>query len=170
MISGFRLAAVASASAVVFSLSAGSAMAAGPCVSGAEVSGQVHSLVASLRDDVKSNAGRSALAHAMVDTLHTYRGVDATTAAQRQALGQQIADLRQQLHTAGSKVERSALRLSIKALVEQRERGAFTAAERATIQGYLDALRHAVMNKTNTRAEGQAVSAAFKNLHTQMGC
>ena len=135
MISGFRLAAVASASAVVFSLSAGSAMAAGPCVSGAEVSGQVHTLVASLRDDVKSNAGRSALAHAMVDTLHTYRGVDATTA-----------------------------------LVEQRERGAFPAAERATIQGYLDALRHAVIAKTDTRAEGQAVSEAFKNLHTQMGC
>ena len=170
MISGIRLVSVAAASAAVFSLSSVSAVAAGPCVSGAQVSDQVHSMVAGLRDDVTSGRGRSALAHAMVDTLHTYRGMDANSAAQRQALTEQLAALRHQLHTAGSKVERAALRLDIKALMEQRERGAFTAAERATIRTYLDALRHAVMAKTDTRVEGQDVAAAFRSLHTQMGC
>ena len=47
------------------------------CVSGAEVRTQVHALVSSLRDDVKSPSTRSALAAALVQTLKTFRGAEA---------------------------------------------------------------------------------------------
>src|SRR4051794_4262984 len=129
MISGIRWASVAAASAVVFSLSSVPASAVGGGVSGAQVRPDVHDFVGGLADEVKSRPARSALAAALVATLHTYRGVDAHTAAERQALGQQISALAQQRRTADSKVEGTALGLEIKALVEQRERGAFTAAE-----------------------------------------
>jgi len=170
MISGVRIASVAAASALALSVSPVSAVAAEPCVSGAQVSAMVHDFVGSLRDDVTSRPARSAVAQALVQTLHTYRGADADTAAERRALGEQIAATARQRRDAGSRVERQALTLEIKALVEQRERGAFTAAEREDIRAAVAALKSAVVDKTDRRVEGQAVAEFFRELHTQLNC
>lgn len=170
MISTVRLASVAAASAVVFSLSSVPATAVGGCVSGAQVRAEVHGFVEGLRDDVTSRPARSDLAAALVATLHTYRGVDADTAAERRALGEQIAALVQERRAADSRLERAALRLEIKALTEQRERGAFTATERAAIREAVDAVNNAVAAKSDTRAEGNGVAMFFRQLIAQYGC
>jgi septal ring factor EnvC (AmiA/AmiB activator) len=101
-----------------------------PCDSGAEVRAQVKELVAELRDDVRSRKARSATAQALVETLRTSRGATADTAAERRALGQEIAALAQRLEESSNRVERKPLVVAeILALTEQRERGRFTDAE-----------------------------------------
>jgi hypothetical protein len=169
MVSVVRLGSVAAASALVFSFTTVSAGAAEACVPGAEVRERVHSVVAGLREDVPSASARSALAEALVDALRAARGVDADTAAERKALGEQIKALRAELAEGAGKVEREALRVDIKALVEMRERGAFTAVEREAIREALDNLRQAVVAKTDRRAEDRGVSALFKALGTHFG-
>lgn len=170
MSSGFRIASVASAAALVFSLAPGTANAAAACASRSELHTQVAGLVHSLRDDVHSRPARSATAHALVDAIHTFRGVDANTAADRRGLGEQISALAQQLHTAGTSVERKALVVEIHALTEQREKGAFTAAERAQLRADVAALKNALVDSTNRRAEAGQVSAAVRALQAQFSC
>jgi hypothetical protein len=170
MHSGIRLLSMAAASALVLSLSSASASAAEPCVSGAQVRSDVAELVADLRDDVKSSAARSATAHALGDALHTFRGVDADTAAERRELGEEISALAQQLNDAENLVERKALVADILALTEQRERGAFTDEERAELRAAVVRLKSTIVDRTDSRAEGQAVAAAFRDLHEQFNC
>jgi leucyl-tRNA synthetase len=140
------------------------------CVSGAEVRTQVHALVSSLTDDVRSRSTRAELAAALVETLKTYRGASADTAAERRALGQQVAELARQLQAASNRVARKAIVLQIHALGEQREQGPFTDAERTALTADLTALKQAVVAKTDGGAEGRAVAASFKSLHTQFVC
>ena len=166
-----RLGGVAAATLLIGALSPlTSAQAAEPCVPGAEVRTQVRALVATLKDDVRSSSSRAHVAAALVDALHTFRGVDTDTAAERRGLGEEISALAKQLHDAPSKVARTAILVQIHALTEQRERGAFTDAERAQLKAAVAALKNAVVAKTDTGAEGRAVAAAFKALHTQFVC
>jgi hypothetical protein len=146
------------------------AIAAIPCVSGAEVRAQVHELVASLRDDIGARSTRAHIAAALVDTLHTFRGFEADSAGERQALGQAIATLAKTLKSAPSLVARKAIVADILALTEQRERGPFTAAERAELKAAVAALKDAVIAKTDRGAEGREVAAAFSALHLQFTC
>jgi hypothetical protein len=147
-----------------------SATTADPCVSGAEVRAQVQALVASLRDDVTSKKSRAHLAAALVDSLDTFRGAKADTAAERRDLGLQIAALGKTLKDANGLVARKAIVVEILALTEQRERGPFTDDERAELKAAITALKKAVIAKTDSRAEGQAVAEAFKALHEQFNC
>jgi hypothetical protein len=144
--------------------------AADACVSGAEVRAQVHELVASLRDDIGARSTRAHIAAALVDTLHTFRGVKADSAAERQELGQAIAALAKELKSAPSLVARKAIVAEILALTEQRERGPFTAAERAELNAAVAALRDAVIARTDRAVEGREVAAAFSALHEQLSC
>jgi hypothetical protein len=144
--------------------------AAAPCVSGQEVSAQVHALVASLKDDVKSPSARAATTRALVQTVRTMRGAKATTAEQRQGMGEQISALAKRLHTASNRVERKALVAQILALTEQRSRGAVTDADRAAHKAAVAALKAAVTARTNTPAEDRGVAEAFKALHEQWNC
>lgn len=171
MNSGFRIASVASAAALVFALAPATATAAAAaCASRSEVRTQVTDLVHSLRDDVQSRPARSATAHALVEAIRTFRGVDADTAAERQGLGTEISALARQLKDAASLVERKALVAEIKALREQRERGAFTAEERAELRAAVAALKGALVDSTDRRAEARAVSAAVRDLQAQFSC
>ena len=169
MNSGFRIASVASATALVFSLAPATATAAA-CASRSAVHTQVADLVHSLRDDVHSRPARSATAHSLVEAIRTFRGADANTAAERRALGEQISALAKQLQTAGSLVARKALIAEIHALTEQREHGAFTAAERAELRADVAALKNALVDSTDRRAEAGQVSAAVRALQAQFSC
>ena len=146
------------------------ATAADPCVSGAEVRTQVHELVASLRDDIGARSTRAHVAAALVDTLHTFWGFEADSAAERQELGQAIAALAKELKSAPSLVARKAIVADILALTEQRERGPFTVAERAELKAAVAALKDAVIARTDRAVEGREVAAAFSALHEQFTC
>ena len=140
------------------------------CVSGAEVRAQVHDLVASLRDDIHAKSTRAHIAAALVDTLHTFRGAKADSAAERRELGQEIAALAKQLKSAPSLVARKAIVAEILALTQQREHGPATDEERAELKAAVAALKKAVVARTDGGAEGRAVAAAFKTLHEQFTC
>jgi hypothetical protein len=163
-------AAVLTGAMLTGALAPATAAKADPCVSGAEVRAQVHELVASLRDDIHSKSTRAHIAAALVDTLHTFRGAKADSAAERKALGQEIAALGKQLKAADSKVARKAIVAEILALTEQREHGPFTDEERAEFKAAVAALKNAVVAKTDGDAEGRSVAAAFKALHEQFTC
>jgi hypothetical protein len=167
---GVVTAAVITAAMTTAAIVPSSATAAEPCVSGAEVRAQVHELVASLRDDIGARSTRAHIAAALVDTLHTFRGFEADSAAERQALGQAIAALARELKSAPSLVARKAIVAEILALTEQRERGPFTAAERAELKAAVAALRDAVVARTDRAVEGREVAAAFSALHEQFTC
>lgn len=170
MNSGFRIASMAAVSALIVSLTPASALAAENCASRAEVRTQISELVHSLRDDVQSRSGRSAIAHSLVETLRTFRGVDADTDAERRAIGEQISRLARAQRNTDEQVTDRALRLWIMALREQRERGAFTAEERDALRDAVDALKTAVVARTDTRAEDRAVSAAVRDLQADFAC
>jgi hypothetical protein len=166
-----RLVAVAASTLMIGALSpAATAHATESCVSGAEVRTEVHALVSSLTDDVKSKATRAELAAALVETLKTFRGTRADTTAERRALGQEVAALARQLKDAPNLVARKAIVLQIRALNEQRERGPFTDAERTALTAAVTALKQATVAKTDGGAEGRAVAAAFRALHAQFVC
>ena len=173
MNSGIRIASMAAASALLLSfspVSAGAAGGAAACAPRSEVRGQVSDLVAGLRDDVKSAQGRSALAHALVEALHTFRGDDADTAEERRVLGQEVSALAAEMREENGKVEAKALVAWLKAIHEQRERGAFTAEERAELRAALDALRNAVVAKADKGAERQDVAAAVRAILAELAC
>jgi hypothetical protein len=170
MISGFRVASVASAAALVLSLSPATASAAGECASRSDVRMKVAELVHSMRDDVQSRPARSATAKALLEVDRTFRGAKADTAAERRGLGEEISALAKQLHDAGGLVERKALIALIHALTEERERGAFTAAERAGLRADVAALKEALVDRTDRPAEARGVSAAVRALQAQYGC
>jgi hypothetical protein len=169
MNSGIRIASVVSATALVFSLAPATANAVG-CASASEVRTQVADLVHSLRDDVKSRPARAATGDALVEAVRTFRGAKADTAAERRGLGEQISALAQQLQAAGSLVERKALIAEIRALTEEREKGAFTAEERARLRAAVAALKDALVASTDNRAEARQVSTAVRGLQGQFGC
>jgi hypothetical protein len=131
---------------------------------------QVSDFARDLRDDVTSQAARSATVDALVETVRTFRGVNADTAAERSALTEQILALAHQLKDATTAVERKALALEIKALNEQRDRGGITAEERAELRLALTALKNALVNSTDAVGEGQAVVAFVKSLQGQFAC
>jgi hypothetical protein len=166
-----RLVAVAASTLMMGMLSpATPAHATDSCVSGAEVRTQVHTLVSSLRDDVRSKSTRAELAAALVETLKTFRGAHAETPAERRGLGEEISALARQLKDAPNRVARKAIIAQIHALTEQREQGPFSEAERAALTADVAALKQAVVAKTDGGAEGRAVAAAFKELHAQFVC
>lgn len=166
-----RVAAVAAATLMTSTLGfVGPVQATESCVSGAEVRTRVHALVSSLRDDVKSPSTRSALAAALVDTLKTFRGAEASSPAERRELGQEIAALARQLKDANTRVARKAIVLEILALTDQRRQGPLTTAEKTALDAAVAALKQAVVAKTDGGAEGRAVAAAFKSLHAQFVC
>jgi hypothetical protein len=162
--------ALAALAAGLFATVPSSAVAADPCVSGADVREQVHALIASLRDDVHSRDARAATRLAMIESLHAYRGHKATTAEERKQLGQEISALARQQRNADTRLEGKALAAAILALIEQRETGRFTAAERHDLRLADAAVRRAAVAKTDHRVEGQRVAEAFRALHAQFVC
>jgi septal ring factor EnvC (AmiA/AmiB activator) len=159
-----RIAGVATAAALLFPLSPTAATAAESCASRAEIRMDVADFVHGLRDDVTSRSARAATAAALVETVRTFRGANADTAAERSALAEQILELAHQLKDAPGGVERKALALQIKALVEQRDRDGITAEERAELRRALAALRNALVKRADTAAEAQAVATFAKGL------
>ena len=119
---------------------------------------------------MKSKSTRRHTAAALVAALRTYRGADADTAAERRGLGKEISALATQLKAADTLVARKAIIVQIHALTEQRERGGFTDAERTELKAAVVKLKKAVIAKTDRRAEGRAVAAAFSALHEQFTC
>lgn len=170
MYSGLRIASVAAATGLVLSLSSTAAVAADSCASRSAVRTQVADLVRSLRDDVKSRPARSATADALVETVRTFRGAQADTAGERSALGQEISALAKQLKDASTLVERKALVLQIKGLREQRDRGGVTAEERADLRAAVAALKAALLDRTDSRAEDRGVADAVRELQAQFSC
>ena len=170
MISGFRIVSVASAAALVLSVSPATASAAGPCASRSDVRMKVAELVHSMRDDVQSRSARSATAKALVEVDRTFRGAKADTAAERRGLGEQISAYARQMHDMAGPVERKALIALMHALTEERERGAFTAAERAGLRADVAALKEVLVGKTDRPAEARGVSADVRYLQSQYGC
>ena len=172
MNSGIRIASMAAASALLLSFSPVSAEAAGgaaACAPRSEVRGQVADLVAGLRDDVSAQ-GRSALAEALVQALRTWRGDEAETAAERQSLGRQLSELIAQRRASDTKIEAKALVVSLKSVRERREPGAFTGEDQAAVRAALEALRQAVVEKTDSRAEGRAVATAMRAIVAGLPC
>jgi hypothetical protein len=167
---GLVAAAVMTAAMTTAAVGPSTATAADPCVSGAEVRARVHELVASLRDDIPARSTRAHIAAALVESLRTFRGFKADSAAERQELGQAIAALAKELKSAPSLVARKAIVAEILALTEQRERGPFTAAERAELKTAVAALKNAVIARTDRAVEGREVAAAFSALHEQFAC
>ena len=165
-----RIAGVATAAALLLPLSTTAATAADPCASRAQIRMQVSDFVHGLKDDVTTPSARSATADALVQTVRTFRGANADTAAQRSALTDQIVALAQQLKDATNPVERKALALEIKALNEQRDRGGITPDERAQLRLALAAVKIALVDSTDTPGEGQAVAAFVKALVAQLAC
>ena len=164
-----RIACVATAAALLVPISSTAAMAAESCASRSEIRTDVSEFVHTLRDDT-SRAARSAAVDALVETVATFRGANADTAAERSALTDELLALAHQLKDATNPVERKALALQIKALNEQRDRGGITAEERAELRLALAALKNALVNSTDTAAEGQAVVAFVRALQTQLAC
>jgi hypothetical protein len=164
------LVAVATLAAGIAPAGSATASPADPCVSGAAVREQVHSLVASLRDDVHSKAARSAIRVELVQSMRTFRGAKADTAAERRALGQEISALASAQRDASTRLEGKALATAIKALVEQRERGRFTAAERKDLKAANRAVKKSTLRHVDGKVAGQRVAAAFKAIHEQFIC
>ena len=167
-----RVAAVAAATLMTSSLgSMAPVQAQESCVSGAEVRTQVHALVSSLRDDIKSSSTRSALAAALVDTLKTFRGAEACEPGRAtRARSGDRRSRQEQLKDANTRVARKAIVLEILALTDQRRQGPLTTAEKTALNAAVAALKQAVVAKTDSGAEGRAVAAAFKSLHAQFVC
>ena len=168
---GLVAAAVMTAAMTTAAIGPSTATAADPCVSGAEVRAQVHELVASLRDDIPARSTRAHIAAALVESLRTFRGVKADSAAERQELGQAIAALAKELKSAPSPGRPEGDRCGNFGLDRAaRERGPFTAAERAELKAAVAALKNAVIARTDRAAEGREVAAAFSALHEQFTC
>lgn len=163
-----RIACVATVAALALPMSSTSASAAESCASRSDIRMQVADFVRDLRDDVSSQAARSATVDALVETVRTFRGANADTAAERSALTEQILALTHQLKDAATAVDRKALALEIKALNEQRDRGGITAEERAELRSALTALKNALVNSTDTATEGHAVSAFIQAFRAQL--
>ena len=153
-----RIAGVATAAALILPLSPTTATAAESCASRADIRMQVSAFVQGLSDDLTSRSARAATTDALLATVQTFRGANADTAAERTALAEEIQALAHQLKDLPGGVERKALALQIKALVEQRDRGGITAEERADLRAALAALKNALITSTDTAAEGQAVA------------
>ena len=165
-----RIACLTTVAALALPISATSASAAESCASRSEIRMHVSEFARDLRDDVTSQAARSATVDALVETVRTFRGANADTAAERSALTEQILALAHQLKEATTAVGRKALALEIKALNEQRDRGGITAEERAELRLALAALRTALVNSTDTVGEGQAVVTFVRSLQAQFAC
>ncbi len=170
MYSGLRFASMAAASALIVSLTPASAVAAESCASRSEVRAQIGDLVHDLRDDVRSRSTRSTIARSLVETLRTIRGEHADTAAERRAIGEEMARRARELRNTEEKAKGRALRLWLEDLREQRERGALTAEERDELRGAVEALKQALVERTDTRAEDRAVSADVRRLQADFAC
>jgi nucleoid-associated protein YejK len=168
-----RPAATAVASALMSATlvaSASPAAADQTCKSSGEVGQMISAFVADLRDDVKSKRARAATRTALVESMDTFRGERAETAAERRELGEQIAALARRQKQTGNPVEKRALATAVLALVEQRERGPFTAAERKELRGSIAALRRAITNRADGAQEREEISAAIRAIVQQYTC
>ena len=164
-----RIASIAAAATLAVSLSPVSASAA-PCASRAQVHQQIADLRTDMRDAVKSEHTRSAVADAVHEVLDAWRGADATTPAERESLGQQISATVKALHDARAKVEKKAFGLEVKALREQREHGAMTADERTALKITFAALKDAVVAKADSKAGRSELSTDFRALREAIVC
>jgi septal ring factor EnvC (AmiA/AmiB activator) len=141
------------------------------CRPGVEVRAMVADFVASLQDDVRSKSARAATRLALVESVSTFRGTRADTAAERKGLGQQISALARQLSDAETQVERKALTAAILALTEQRHGGPnFTAEERKELRGAIAGLKRAIVHRADTAAEGRQLADAIRAIVQQFPC
>jgi nucleoid-associated protein YejK len=140
------------------------------CRSSSEVRGMVAAFVTDIRDDVKSHRARSATKKALVQSMRTFRGERAETAAERRELGEQISTLARRQKNTPNGVEKRALAAAVLALVEQRERGRFTAAEQKELRGSIAALRRAINKRADNAEERAEISAAIRQIVQQYTC
>lgn len=164
-------AAAFSAALLIPAFIASPAAADDACRPGAEVRVMVKDLVTSIHDDVKSQSARAATRLALVESVRTFRGAHADTAAERQGLGEEISKLARQLSDAENQVERKALIAMILALTEQRHGGpSFTTDERQELRGAIADLRRAIVKRADTAAEGRKYGHAISAIVQQLSC
>lgn len=165
-------AAALSAALLTPGLIAGPASAApATCRPGAEVRTMVDEFVTSIQDDVKSESARAATRLALVESVRTFRGERAATAADSQGLGEQISALARQQKNAETRLEGKALAAAILALTEQRQRGGnFTAAEQQELRGAVADLRRAIVNRADNAAEADAFGQKIRAIVQQFPC
>jgi septal ring factor EnvC (AmiA/AmiB activator) len=164
-------AAVFSAALMAPAFIASPAAADDACRPGAEVRALVADFVASIQDDVKSQSARAATRLALVESVRTFRGARADTAAERKGLGEQISALARQLSEAENRVERKALIAAIHALTEQRHGGpGFTAEERQQLRGAIAGLKRALVHRADTPSEGRQLADAIRAIVQQFPC
>lgn len=140
------------------------------CVSGADIRQQVSTFVHGLRDDVHSPDARSAARAAFIQSVKAARGAKAHTPSEKAALGQAIAALAKQLHSATNLVERKALIAEIHALQDQRKSVPTTAADVQTLRTDIHRLGRSIEHRTDTTAEGRQVADFVHNLLAQFNC
>jgi septal ring factor EnvC (AmiA/AmiB activator) len=164
-------AAALSAALLTPALIASPAAADEVCRPGADVRVMVKDLVTSIQDDVRSQSARAATRLALVESVRTFRGARADTAAERKGLGKEISAYARQLGDAENQVERKALVAAILALTEQRHGGPnFTAEERKELRGAIADLRRAIVKRADTAAEGRKYGHAISAIVQQLSC
>lgn len=148
------------------SVSPASADASCPTEQGAKA--QVAALVAQLHDINASE--RTAVQQALVRSLQTMRGREASTKAERVNLGKQISALAKTLHDADSLVARKAIITSIHALQDQKKAGRLTGEQRAQLVADNTKLEQAVTATADTRAQRKAITTQFRHIHESFTC
>jgi hypothetical protein len=164
------LAVVVVLAAPVVQIVAATPAEAARCVSGAEIRQQISTFVLGLRDDVHSSAARSATRAAFIQSVNAARGAKADTPAEQAALGQAIAALAKQLHSATNLVERDALIAEIHALQDQKKSAPTTAEDVQTLRTDIHRLGGSIEHRTDTAAEDRQVAEFVHNLLAQFNC
>ncbi len=164
-----RVASVAAVSALLVSMSPLSASAA-PCGSRVEAREAIAELRADIREEVDSREARSDVANAVRAVIETFRSTDAETAEDRENLGRQISAALRELRKEDTRVEKRALGLQVKALRNDREAGRFTAEERDSVMAAFAALKAALLNEADSRAERRELASDFRTLRSQIVC
>lgn len=144
------------------------AAAAASCPTEKGAKEQVAVLVAQLHD--VSRGDRAQVRHALIRSVQTLRGKDATTKTERVTLGRQISALARTLHTADTLVARKAIITSIHALQAQKKAGRTTTAQTARLERDNAHLEKAAVSTATTRAEKKAITRQFRHIHESFTC
>jgi hypothetical protein len=141
------------------------------CRPGAEVRELVAAFVADIKDDVQSDRARAATRLALVESMRTFRGERAETAAERRGLGEQISAIARRQSETENRVEGKALAALILALTEQCHGGpSFNAEERQELRGAIAGLKRAIVNRADTAAEGESLAEQIRAIVQQFPC
>jgi hypothetical protein len=167
-----RIAAAAFSGALLApGLIAAPAVADETCRPGAEVRDLVAAFVADIKADVRSDRARAATRLALVESMRTFRGERATTAAERRGLGEQISAIARRQSETENRVEGQALAAAIVALTEQRRGGpSFNAEERQELRGAIASLKRSIVSRADTAAEGEELAQAIREIVQQFPC